>query len=474
MILGIFFIAFAQAQVLINPSPLETSILVGTEKNYTITINNTHPFDIFDLSFENLTQYGVVSINNTIPANSTKDINITFKPITSFSGTIPTNVKFKFFANIPTEITTYDVEIRNNGFYPKYLILREGDTIKWTNKDTIIHNVFSGLFNNNILPNQTYSYTFSTLGTYAYYDTNWDEFSNFHASVEVINRTSQEKVTNPTYDFLWNVNANFFLNPTNLSVNILDKNFEVSSTGSSDSVITLKNIGQENAEHIKVSSDSSWITFSQNDFTLTPNQQKAITFTITPLIFNTADTNKTYTTNLKVTGSNIESFQEDITIFIPYKEIKSTNLTDNEFLEQYERICTLNPNAIICTGRVDSGSANSSSGNQSLNITISTADYIDQKRIDQEQSTALARLQNDFAQFLTSYEGTLPDILDKTNQSVELQRQNEEDAKQSRILRWIIGFFILVCTGIFIMIKRAREVKNMQSIAEGHFEHQST
>ncbi len=65
-----------------------------------------------------------------------------------------------------------EVWIQNMAFNPSVISVTAGTTITWTNKDAISHTVTSdtGLFNSNTLSsNGTYSYKFSTAGTYPYH-----------------------------------------------------------------------------------------------------------------------------------------------------------------------------------------------------------------------------------------------------------------------------------------------------------------
>jgi plastocyanin len=67
---------------------------------------------------------------------------------------------------------TNQVFIENMSFTPSSLMISSSTTVTWTNKDTIVHTVTSdtGLFDSgNILPNGSYSYTFTTSGTYSYH-----------------------------------------------------------------------------------------------------------------------------------------------------------------------------------------------------------------------------------------------------------------------------------------------------------------
>ena len=68
-----------------------------------------------------------------------------------------------------------EVYINGSAFTPTTLTVSMGTTIKWTNKNAGNQTVTSdtGLFDSGtIKPNGTYSYTFSTAGTFYYHSTN--------------------------------------------------------------------------------------------------------------------------------------------------------------------------------------------------------------------------------------------------------------------------------------------------------------
>jgi plastocyanin len=69
--------------------------------------------------------------------------------------------------------TTKAVSISASGFQPGSATIIEGDTVTWTNKDKVNHQVVAdrGQFVSAILkPGQKYSFTFNAAGTYAYHD----------------------------------------------------------------------------------------------------------------------------------------------------------------------------------------------------------------------------------------------------------------------------------------------------------------
>jgi plastocyanin len=73
----------------------------------------------------------------------------------------------------PALAATKAVQIKAAGFAPTKVEIATGDSVRWTNVDTVNHQVVSdaGLFASSILrPGQTYTRTFNQGGTYRYHD----------------------------------------------------------------------------------------------------------------------------------------------------------------------------------------------------------------------------------------------------------------------------------------------------------------
>lgn len=71
----------------------------------------------------------------------------------------------------PTRAATHSVQIQDSTFGPVMLTVSVGDTVTWTNADDRPHTVTagSGQFDSgNLDPGQTFSFTFTEPGTYAY------------------------------------------------------------------------------------------------------------------------------------------------------------------------------------------------------------------------------------------------------------------------------------------------------------------
>ncbi len=63
----------------------------------------------------------------------------------------------------------YDVSIVNFAFSPNTLTINKGDTVVWTNNDSMQHRIIGGGLNSPILnKGTTYSFTFNTAGTFDY------------------------------------------------------------------------------------------------------------------------------------------------------------------------------------------------------------------------------------------------------------------------------------------------------------------
>lgn len=66
------------------------------------------------------------------------------------------------------------ITIENYSYSPANLVIKTGETVTWTNKDSVAHTATSndGTFNTGLIgQNETASVTFDTLGTYSYHCT---------------------------------------------------------------------------------------------------------------------------------------------------------------------------------------------------------------------------------------------------------------------------------------------------------------
>lgn len=473
-ILGILVFGIVSSQIYIAPNPMSISQKVGTTETYSIQINNTYTYNILDLDFGDLEDMGFSFSDNSVNANSSKNVTLTIAPDEDFNGIINQSVGFSFYANIPTEVTTYYIQINDDGFDPAYLNMRVGDTVIFQNKDTIVHNLYSNQFNENIQPNSNYSYTPQAEMELSYKDSNWDEYTNFNAILNVISRTSQEKVHNPLLDIKWNLDIDFYLNPTTINFELLDNNLTASPVSSTDGLIKITNNGTYNAKNIFLSS-SDWILFNKNNFNLDAGSQTYVTYTVYPIINSTEQTNKSYTIPITITGNNINNQTKDVNVFVSYYEIAGGFDSDEGTLYYLQNVyCPKHPCSIFCNPESEECQLNSNSStkyNSSVQVNVTGEDWKEMKRSQQEIATDLERNSNTLTLQGDIINSNLPFINESISKIWTKLEEMDEEHETTVLVIWIVGFFLLMFALSGILFYRYRRIKRRQSYTESPFEY---
>ena len=72
-----------------------------------------------------------------------------------------------------TAPNTHNIEMNNFAFFPTSLTIHPGETVTWTNKDSVPHTITSDsgaeLGSSTIATGKTYSHQFNTAGTFTYH-----------------------------------------------------------------------------------------------------------------------------------------------------------------------------------------------------------------------------------------------------------------------------------------------------------------
>src|SRR3989338_6227531 len=97
--------------------------------------------------------------------------NITSETNAKPSGNSQPNVPVVNTPETPTS-ETYDIEIKNFAFSPSGLTIKKGDSVVWTNQDSVGHTVTSDsgseLDSELLSTGESYSYKFANAGIYEY------------------------------------------------------------------------------------------------------------------------------------------------------------------------------------------------------------------------------------------------------------------------------------------------------------------
>lgn len=473
ILIFLFSISIASA-LTISPSTLDIEQQIESTKAYSINVTNTLSFPIQNFTFGNLSLYGFEFPKIVLESGETKEIEFNVTPSSKLSENLKADVEFKFLADIPSEVTTYKINITEDGFTRRFIAIRSGDTIEWKNTDDIFHSVKTPYFDVSLNPNDTYSYTFNEVGEYTFYDKNWDVISTFNGLINVIPRTSEELVHNPNYDIIWNVNLDFVSKPTTLEISLIGEEFEVDATEETEGAIIIKNIGQEQADSIGISSNSNWIEPKENNFNLNKNQQKIVSYVINPKILDTEETNKTHKINITIKAPNTPEYTKEIEVFIPYSDVFTNTESPESIFAYLDKLCEESPGNPLCIFKFCYEHPNDIKCNQNAttngsiygnNVTVNwTADDVSEFiRAYSKLATDSSRNSNDLKIINELLEEQFPDLFRKLNET-ETQRQKDKESDESERTILLVLFFVAIISigaivGYFIM-KKIQAKKN--------------
>ena len=68
-----------------------------------------------------------------------------------------------------TQQQVHNVDIVNFAFEPAEISINAGDAVTWMNKGTVTHDVTSSLFDHDMNPGESFSFTFNQTGEYDYH-----------------------------------------------------------------------------------------------------------------------------------------------------------------------------------------------------------------------------------------------------------------------------------------------------------------
>jgi len=466
LILAIFLISSVSAGITITPATLEATTQINEQKDYQITIINNFDFDIFDLSFGDLTSKGFTFPDMTIEKNSTKSFTILFKPTISIHENLQVPVSFKYFVDLPLETATHQINISDPaGFTPNYLPIKQGDSVKFNNKHGNNFDVVIEGNSYNIPNGSSITHQFNNLGLKTYYDS----YFGFSGSVEVLNKSSKEKAQNPNYNINWAVNINAISNPTTLTVDNSKNSYEVEYGKFKKGLLTIKNTGTEKAELVKLTS-TDWITFNKNNINLEINDEEWVEYTITPIVFDTNETAKNYSISISTKGSNTNEINTTLSVFVPYKIVSTTfgedSLDDRAWLDNV--FCPKYPQSFLCNASSESYQNGSTIYTDSdIPINVSKRVIYDLQKDVKTTMDSNERTNNEMKILMDMLRTEFPEFRSIINNSLTIQEQNEKKTATA-IRSWVIIFFFLfIYFLLYIVFKKWNKKSHKENLMNG-------
>jgi hypothetical protein len=351
-IISLFLISLVSANGLRveynNSIPVNKTL--GIDKTIEITIFNDEPFEFRNISIDD-----DILIMNEVPSlKSGKNITsqLTIKTDEDFSGKI--KVFGLFYSQLGQLNETHEVTVHyTEGLSVCDQTIVEGDSIKWVNlvyDDITLKNAETGESVYTVLEGDNYTKKFSNPSPFIYYFIRAGFPFTDTCKITVLD---DEGWTNsPKYDAEFDLDVNIKRPKTSVTANFLNTDYTIEYNGEEDDLFSIQNNGNKTAL-VKFSAD--WISFSINNFELEAGKSKNVGYTIKPVIFKTNDTDKTHIKQLRISG-NFETIIKNISVYIPYKNLGSSNFSldyDPEVIKAIiNAYCNENPDFRLCNPEI--------------------------------------------------------------------------------------------------------------------------
>ena len=445
----LFFIALPNISALIiEPNPLNANLNVSQPKEFEISLHNNFNYSIFNISFQNLDQveFPIVTQMNT---NETIQRTITITTTEQEFSTLTSKVTFSYFGNFtstPTT-TTSNLVFQNNvlRFDPNQLTLKIGDTLRIHNSDTISHSIYYKGNTINIPVDGNYDILITSIETFQVIEQTYSTILNINA----ISNQQQQLIHNEDYDLNFIINLNSLYQDTILEFEVLDVNFTVENNQQTEGLLRIKNIGDDIAVNIQLTSDRNFISFSQNNFNLNKNQNKYVTYSINPSFTSRNQTNKHYITTMFAKATNSNKYSGETNIFIPL----DTSLSEYSGITDINLLRELLENALAELANYNnSDTVNVSSLLYRLNLTEEDVqnDVFNSLR----QSGELKDIFQQFSELNKKNSGEIEiiksDILSMLNLLNESNTRSK-DAKNESESYGLALLIFFICTGIVVV-----------------------
>ena len=291
-------------------------------------------------------------------------------------------VKLKGFyiSNLGQNFQTHNINVDyTSGLSECDKSLVEGDTINWINLVSDDIQIFAPypLWTNSIIaegssaskqfviPGESFSYFFKRNGF------------TFTPTCTITILDDSGLITNPIYDASLSLDIKVINPETNVTVSVPIENYVISVFTNAEGILSITNSGNKIAKNVKLTAD--WFSFNSNNFDLEVGQTKGLIYSLSPQIFSTNDTNKSYSKILTVEG-NFPTYSHNFTINVPYAVIAGTNssggLTGSEWIELFCKQIITDPYGIefqkaMCVGKTIVIGQNTDGSNISVDYTAS-------------------------------------------------------------------------------------------------------
>ncbi|MDP2684937.1 MAG: hypothetical protein Q8P20_07940 [bacterium] len=321
--IALFFVSaidvLSAPSLVVTPSSINVESNMGEQKIFSVNIKNNDTLEsIYNVSFAPLNNYNFPFIPFVSPGQSL-DISFNYLSNNVHEGITSTLISFVYIESINNQPSSYDVFVNDTDWNPKLITIKQGDTIIWKNQGLLSHSAIAidNAFNINIPINGSSSKIFNDVGNYIYFDPIFQKT----AQITVQENINQISVHNSNLDKTLSFNEKVTSINSSVDFNFFDGDINMIYNSSEESAIVIQNNANVILTNVSVSDSLGWLNFTANNFTINPLSSKILVFNIIPNVTSTSDTNKTYTTNVRLISSNGLYVNHDLNIFLQYSDI---------------------------------------------------------------------------------------------------------------------------------------------------------
>jgi len=475
-------IAFAQLEL---ETDIDLTSHVGLEKQHTINITNTENKTLYDLSFLDLPNFIFPTVGD-ISGNTTIQYTFSTKTNSSFVENYVSKLSYLKLENVTSVPKTSNITLQSSGISPNIITINKGDTISWYNAESTALTVTeeNTEWSISVPPLGHEEKTFNDIANISYF------CGIYGGDITVKSNLIEDYLHNPDNDKTVNFNLNSTFAPTTTTVEIFTNSFSIEYDELAEGVGRIKNTGSYTA--LDLSFSMNWTTFQNNTFNLDAGEEKLIYFIIDPIITKSSQTNKTYDLKLKLSGTNINTLEKDVSVFIRYKQfeditesktytidevremlqdmLNSINLTEENtttiiyrdkpvvYNITQDEVSTIDDKLTSLEGKTDRTYNSYKSDSDEMKDTVDSI-----KGDSQEMRDDMDNLTSEVSEMMKNSSTELSKIAS----DVQARKDKEERERRSGIiwgiLKWVLGTMILITlsvSGFLIKVKK-NKIKQM-------------
>lgn len=464
----LFIVTFVSASpIIITPSTLDVNLTKSIVKQINVTISNPYNYSLHNIkaeSFGILLKYPNLIYDSELISNESISflIDIYTDDVGNFNRSINI-IGYEYSDDACDNDLVNPINITSSGGpEPNNITIKRGNKITFNNNygSEILVQIGGG---DSIIigyPGKSVESIFDTAGQY-----NYDIFRNYNNKIGSGNIHVNE--CSIYHSGTLDLNIISKLDLTTLYPNFFGKtNYTINFNDKLEKYFGLENVGNKKAINVQISGD--WFRFKVNNEWLSTwtdsldvQNDIPISFEINPSfykIFETADTGKSYIKTITITGDNILTYTQDISIYINQVVIDSNNVTSTDWWIVKKTFCDSYPDSPLCISEPRIIYENHTIYDAPDILTnMSPADVLNYFKIINDLQNTWQTYSNNWKLDTDIMKNGITDTQNAANQSLSTQIENKDSFNSFKSVFYIIFgtlLFLIMGGGVgFVLLK---------------------